>query len=462
MINYTNEYKLENYQKIKPLNTNNNLWLVKDSVTEKQFVMRRLPIESQKVYQTLAKIHHPHIVEIIDVFSYNSFLYVIEEYLDYELLSQKAAGKKLPRRRVLAIGIQILQALSTLHEHNIIHRDIKPENIMINSHRDIKLIDFDIARQFSANKSGDTSVKGSKDYAPPEQFGFSQSDCRTDIYSLGVTLNELATGNLPEKELCTGQLGVIIKRCIEFDPKRRYQTANQILKHIHKRKTFFFASLSVLLVLILAATFLSVKKFHQTQTYPDEALFETQEYQDRIVYVREPEAYPALLMTEDREYKFRTDLKENQITTISAEKTEEQLKLNLTLPDGSEADFTFKDVCSDIYKQLGYSINVDFEKTSPEYEILLDDFNQDGIWDLLITLAWRRCVTTPDPSNRYYLTEYSTVWVVSPDNQNHFTCSEPLYFEGCRPSLENDTILYDTMSSIWYSYDAGSNTWYYY
>lgn len=111
---------------------------------------------------------------------------------------------------------------------------------MIDSFGNVKLIDFDIARLFSEEKTKDTTLKGSKDYAPPEQFGFSQSDYRTDIYSLGVTINEIAVGELPEKKLCRGRLGAVVKHCIEFDPKRRYQTADQALRQYYsfKRKRF--------------------------------------------------------------------------------------------------------------------------------------------------------------------------------------------------------------------------------
>ena len=174
-----NEYKLENYQRVRALGEKDNLWLVKDSVTEKYFVMRRLPADSLRLCQILGQIRHPNIVEIFDVFTYGGFLYVIEEYLEWELLSDRMEKAVLSHRCALNVGKQLLGALSVLHEHHIVHRDIKPENIMIDRAGNVKLIDFDIARIFSKDKSSDTVAKGSRAYAPPEQSGAARSSTRS-------------------------------------------------------------------------------------------------------------------------------------------------------------------------------------------------------------------------------------------------------------------------------------------
>lgn len=479
MQTIVNEYKLECYRKITPIGTKGNLWIVEDSVTQNRYVMRKLPMDLQEVYQKLATIHNTNIVEVIDIFSCDGCLYIIEEYLKWELLSDVIDTRKLSHRQVLSIGRQLFHALFVLHEHNIVHRDIKPENIMMDIYGNVKLIDFDIARLFTEDKSEDTTVKGSKDYAPPEQFGFSQTDRRADIYSLGVTLNELAVGKLPEYKMCTGKLGTVIKRCTEFDPKRRYQNAAQALKHINlleKRTTLLILSVILFFLLIAVKTFLFLDKWQENkeQTFTrtnrfarididaqnvseNETLFEMTEFQDRIIYAKHPEQYPAFLMTEDKEYDFSVNLDDNLIMFATANKNSEQMFLDCTLSDGSNAVFQFYDVCSDIYKEQGHINDIDFEKTSPEYEILLDDIDEDGITDLLVTLAWRCRVDTPDPKDRFYFTEYSTLWVVYITEDNELICSEPLYFNGCEPSLQTNSIIYDYGCTEWYTFYNG--TW---
>lgn len=491
-----NEYKLECYHKIKSIGENGNLWIVEDSVTQNRFVMRKLPMDSQRVYQRLASIHHINIVEITDIFIYNGFLYVIEEYLSGELLSDVINTTKLSRRSVFSIGEQLLNALSVLHKYNIVHRDIKPENIMIDTYGNVKLIDFDIARIFTPDKNNDTTLKGSRDYAPPEQFGFAQSDQRTDIYSLGVTLNELAVGRFPEEKMCTGKLGIIIRRCIEFDPRRRYQSASQALKHMHRleKKTILFALSAIILfflflfILITPKIFISNNKWSEIDEQASEALarfpvtsdvkptisntgpksdtlsrnfskpvaiFDSTEYQDRIIYVQDASQYPAFLMTENKEYGFSADLRHDVKFTGLVTKEDEQLFLICKLPDDTIVEFKFDDVFSDIYIQQGYYNNIEFEKTSPEYEILLNDLDENGTIDLLVTLAWRYRVDTPDPVNRYYLTEYSILWIIYLNEDKELVCSEPLYFNGNTPTLQTDTLIYDSFSTEWHTFQNG-------
>lgn len=476
MSGYTEEYKLNYYQKVSPLNAKDNLWIVKDSVTENQYVMRKLPIYSREAYEILAAIHHPNIVEIMDVFSHEGCLYVIEEYLEWENLSQAIAERCSPGNSVFSIGIQLLDALAVLHEHKIIHRDIKPENILIDKLGNVKLIDFDIARVFSEDKERDTSAKGSGDYAPPEQFGFSQTDYRSDIYSLGVTLNEISTGTFPNIKVCSGRLGIFVRRCIEFDPGRRYRTARQALKHLKRlqRVPLYLCVAAVSLSVVLAVVILfpsgsqnavmrlitgAESVFQEPEFSADADSFyqipSSEEFYldapdwDRIIsmgYLEED--YPYLLMSENKTYEFTADMGTKYFMTASAVKEDEHLELICELQDGSKADFLFEDVFSDTYHELGYSINTDFEKTSPEYEILFVDFTENEKTELLVTLAWRQQI---DAENyRYHFTEYSTVWVVYLNEQNQLCCSEPLYFEGESPKLDSSTTLFSRDHNTWY------------
>ena len=99
MADLINEYKLDCYQKIKPLGTGGNVWLVEDSVDGGRFVMHKLPPDSQKIYETLKGIRHPGIVEISDVFCHDGFLYVVEEYIDGSPLSDVITKRFFPKNR---------------------------------------------------------------------------------------------------------------------------------------------------------------------------------------------------------------------------------------------------------------------------------------------------------------------------------------------------------------------------
>lgn len=472
MSEFVNEYKLQCYRKIRPLNEKEDLWLTEDSVTGKLFVMRKLALDLREVYERLADIHHPNLTEIAEVFHYKGSLYVVEEYLDWKLLSRVIETRSFSGKWVFSTGKQILSALSAVHGQRIVHRDVKPDNIMISEDGKVKLIDFDIARLFSEEKGKDTYAKGSRDYAPPEQFGFAQSDCRADLYAFGVTLNQMSTGDLPKVRRCTGRPGIIVRRCMQIDPARRYQSAGQALKHMEWLYKKIPLTVCVLFFCVILSAGLMLfgtwyQKGEGAQMSLKEAAVYT-EYQDRIIAVRKPEAYPAVLLAEDISLDFTAESPVNEgdegAAALCAEKEGSSLTLTLTGNMAEQgisgknqdiAEFRFDDVFSDKYAKLGYSINTDFGSTSPEYELLLDDFNKDGKEDFLIALAWRRRIDTPEPENRYYLTEYSTLWLVCQDEKNQWVCSKPIYFEGCAPALQTDALLYDPGQPAWHTFQNG-------
>jgi serine/threonine-protein kinase len=147
---------------------------------------------------------------------------------------------------------QITEALIYLHSSKpnpVIYRDMKPSNLILNKDGKIVIVDFGIAREYKQESKGDTTHMGTIGYAAPEQFGGRQTDARTDIYSLGVTLYHLATGkgpNAPPYDLrpirevkATLSVGLeyIIAKCTKADPEQRYQSAAALLDdlvNIHK------------------------------------------------------------------------------------------------------------------------------------------------------------------------------------------------------------------------------------
>lgn len=125
MNDLTSEYKLSCYQRIESLDENNAIWLVRDSITGRQCVMRKQPMMQREVYQRLLTLRYPHIVEIIDVIPYAGHIYVVEEYLTGSLLSTRLLEKKSSRRFILKAGSQILKALDALHRSQIIKRNME-------------------------------------------------------------------------------------------------------------------------------------------------------------------------------------------------------------------------------------------------------------------------------------------------------------------------------------------------
>lgn len=128
---------------------------------------------------------------------------------------------------------QLCVILDVLHKQTppIIHRDIKPENIFYDG-KHVYLFDFDIARNYHENQKRDTTVLGSQGYAAPEQFGFYQTDARSDIYSLGVLYHVLLTNNLPRECNYHGFEKNVIDKMISIDPHKRYQDMQEIIRRL--------------------------------------------------------------------------------------------------------------------------------------------------------------------------------------------------------------------------------------
>lgn len=147
----------------------------------------------------LAGLRHANLPGIYDYFSDGGRWYVVMEFIEGETLEVHLCDKKLPFAEALAIGVQLCTVLDYLHTRQppIIFRDLKPANVMLTAEGHLYLIDFGIARHFKPGQSKDTTALGSPGYAAPEQYGKAQTTPRSDIYSLGVLLHEMLTGDDP-------------------------------------------------------------------------------------------------------------------------------------------------------------------------------------------------------------------------------------------------------------------------
>lgn len=154
---------------------------------------------------------------------------VLREYVTGETLAARAERLPFTQEEIIAVGMQLCDQLTALHtaEPHIIHRDIKPQNVILRPDGAAVLIDFGISRVSSLNDT-DTFVFGTQGFAPPEQYGYAQTDARSDIFSLGVLLHWLLKGKAAPLLEAATPLEQVIKRCTAFDPKRRYASAARV------------------------------------------------------------------------------------------------------------------------------------------------------------------------------------------------------------------------------------------
>ena len=152
---------------------------------------------------------------------------VVEEYVQGESLLDRIGRKAyLTEQEAQSILLQICDGLAPIHAQGIIHRDIKPSNLILQNGGIIRLIDFDAARIVKDKANEDTRFLGTKGYAPPEQYGYGQTDERSDIFSLGITAREALS-----KEY-HGYLAKILTKCTSLDPANRYQNVRELKRAV--------------------------------------------------------------------------------------------------------------------------------------------------------------------------------------------------------------------------------------
>src|SRR5438093_9261337 len=196
----------------------------------------------QREAQALARLNHPNIITVYDFGETAGLYYLLLEYVDGMNLRQLSRSRKIAPEEALAIVPSICEALQYAHQHGIVHRDIKPENILLDTQGRVKIADFGIAKILGVEApneplTGAAQAIGTPHYMAPEQVEKPGTvDHRADIYSLGVVLYEMLTGELPLGRFappsCKVQVDVrldeIVLRALEKEPELRYQQASQV------------------------------------------------------------------------------------------------------------------------------------------------------------------------------------------------------------------------------------------
>ncbi|UOQ85528.1 Stk1 family PASTA domain-containing Ser/Thr kinase [Gracilibacillus salinarum] len=228
-----------------------NVYLGNDRILEREVAIKVLRLEYANDQEFITRFHreaqaatslsHPNIVSIYDVGEEDQIYYMVMEYVDGMTLKQYIQlHAPIEVEEVIDIMTQITAAIAQAHENGLIHRDIKPQNILINPYGQVKVTDFGIAVALSATALTQTnSVLGSVHYLSPEQARGGKANRKSDIYSLGILLFELLTGQLP----FSGQSAVSIAlkhlqsetpSIREFNPRVPQSVENIVLKSTTK------------------------------------------------------------------------------------------------------------------------------------------------------------------------------------------------------------------------------------
>jgi eukaryotic-like serine/threonine-protein kinase len=213
--------------------------------------------------RAVARLTHPHIASVYDVLEHDGHAFIVMEYVEGESLRARLQRNVLTPDETIAIGRQLASALAAAHAQGVIHRDLKPSNIQLMADGTVKVLDFGVAKLMPRFEPADepttidqksrerSDVPGTPMYMAPEQLIGAQADVRSDIYSLGVVLFEMATGRRPFAETHAAALAVaistspppppdaidprvprrlstVIVKALQREPFNRYQTADEL------------------------------------------------------------------------------------------------------------------------------------------------------------------------------------------------------------------------------------------
>ncbi|MBQ5319281.1 MAG: serine/threonine protein kinase [Oscillospiraceae bacterium] len=333
------------YQFIKELDNDENsvVELVEDA-DGKRFV-RRIMKGKIDIYLALQKLSHPFLpkIEIAEFDGENTV--IIEEYIE-NIGDLKCLESE---HEIVKAFCELCEVLDFIHKHDIIHRDIKPSNVLVANDGHIRLIDFDAARQYKNEAPNDTRYLGTKGYAPPEQFGFTQTDYTADIYALGVTMK-----NVMESLSNSRKYKKIIRKCTEFDPDNRYRSAAAVkISLVLAKKRYYLEAVMAVLVCvgiviagsmlinrqnnstdILSASVTISESFSETTALNTEATTTVPE--TTVTSVTTPETVSETITTEET-YETKSASTTSLTTTVPSTETEIVYEISASIAEAEEA-----------------------------------------------------------------------------------------------------------------------------
>ena len=223
-----------------------------------KLVHERFNARFEREARAISSLNHPHICTLYDI----GPNYLVMELLEGETLAARLKNGPLPEAEAVRYALQIAGALAAAHERGIVHRDLKPANIMLVK-SGVKVLDFGLAtREGDETLTGKNMVLGTPAYMAPEQRAGQPADARTDLYSFGRVFYEMLTGTraTPDrKPVPSKALEQVVSRCLEEDPARRWQSAEELASALdapapaEKKRSWMAGAAAITAVLLVAA-----------------------------------------------------------------------------------------------------------------------------------------------------------------------------------------------------------------
>ncbi len=416
--NFTLQQLTENFKTIKVYRNNKTekIEKIEELTGGLPFIKRTFYEDKRDVFLLLQKADSPYLARTEAVY-FGTETVVLEEYVEGETLKDYLTHTAVSKKKAARFVKELLEAVWEIHKLGIIHRDIKPENILVDSSDHIRLIDFGIARIYRPHESKDTELLGTVGYAPPEQFGYAQSDFRSDLFAVGMTCRDLI-------RICGKKriLQKIQQKCTKLDPEERYQNAGEVLREFQKAKWLKWIGGTACLfcfVLLMFGT-ISLNQHKEAEIIEKDRKAEIKE-KDLTLAETTPHLFsgqkkaPCFFLEEGDKKETQTSLTgQDSAIRLTAKLEGEQLLLTITDASGGSSKFSLTNQ---------EPMPNDYEGTSLYAEILFFDTNKDGEDEIWIAISDRSYLTRKD-GNTAVNQNYMAGWCIYHDGDKQFRLAE--------------------------------------